>query len=164
MMSEEKSEKSYRIKYKKGDFEVEVEGDKTWVETKFDELTKPSVVKPSEAIQSSTLMMETSGLPQSLAEFLISKGSPKQHSVLVAIFGYWLYHKENQKSFNVKDIGKCYDDTRIAESTNTSQYMNEAQGKGLFKRVDEKKDNQTAWTITPTGDEFVKKEQWKGVD
>lgn len=156
------TEPTYRIKLKKGDFEVEIEGDKTWVETKFRELTTAEVVvKPSEATQPPTTKAKTFSLPQSLAEFLNSKGNPKQHSILVVVFGYWLFHKENQKSFNLKDITKCYDDARIPESTNTSQCMNDAQGKGLLKRVDEKKDNQTTWTITQSGDQFVEKEQWK---
>lgn len=154
------SEPTYRIKLKKGDYEVEVQGDKAWVETKFSELTTTEVVKQLGATQPLTSpKTESSDLPESLAQFLKLKGSPKQHSILVVIFGYWLFHKENQKFFNVKDIAKCYDDTRITES-NSSQYMNDAQGKGLFKRLDEKKDNQTAWNITQSGDEFVEKEQW----
>jgi hypothetical protein len=100
-------------------------------------------------------------LPESLAEFVKSKGSPTKHSVLVVLFGYWLFHKEKQKSFNVKDIEKCYDDARIPESSNTSQYLNEAQSEGYFKRLAEKKDNRTAWTITQTGEAFVDHDKWK---
>jgi len=152
------SETNYKIKYKKGDFELEVQGDKAWVEAKFKELTKSEAI-----LQPSVATPETKplGLPVSLAEFVKSKSSPDQHNVLVVIFGYWLIHKENLKSFNSKDIKKCYDDTRISESKNTSQYLNYAQGSGYFKRLDEEKDGLTAWTITPTGDEYVEKEQWK---
>lgn len=156
------SEPTYRIKLKRGDFEVEVQGDKAWVETKYRELTT-EVVKPSAVSQPLTSpTTEASDLPESLAEFLKSKGSPKQPGTIVVIFGYWLFHKENEKSFSVKDIAKCYDDTRIPESTNTSQYMNEAQGKGFFKRANQKKEKQVAWTITQSGDEFVEKAQWIG--
>lgn len=158
------SDITYRLKCKKGDYEVEVQGDKEWVEAKFKELTTTEIVSPPTATQASPATMKVSGLPESLAEFLKSKGSPKQHSVLVVIFGYWLFHKENQEFFNLKDIAKCYSDARIPESSNASQYMNDAQGKGLFKRLEEKKDNQTAWTITPSGDDFVEKEQWKAAE
>jgi len=153
------SEANYRIKYKKGDFEVELQGDKAWVETKFQELTKTEVIVEQPAVAKPT--EKPLCLPVSLAEFVNSKGSPDQHNVLMAIFGYWLIHKESLKSFNIKDIKKCYDDTRIQESTNTSKYLNDAQANGYFKRLDEKKDNLMAWTITPTGDEYVEKEQWK---
>lgn len=151
------SEANYRIKYKIGDFELEVQGDKAWVEAKFKELMETRVIQQPLVVSPK----EKFGLPLSLAEFIKSKGSPDQHNVLVVIFGYWLIHKENMKSFNSKDMKKCYDDTRIPESTNTSQYLNIAQGSGYFKRLDEEKDGLTAWTITPTGDEYVEKEQWK---
>ena len=152
------SETNYKIKCKKGDFELEVQGDKAWVEAKFKELSESEVIQEPTKISS---VAQPSGLPVSLAEFVKSKGSPRQHGALVVIFGYWLFHKENFKYFSSKDIKKCYDDTRIPESTNTSQYLNDAQGNGYFKRLDEEKDGLTAWTITPTGDEYVEKEQWK---
>ena len=100
-------------------------------------------------------------LPESLAEFVKLKGSPSKHGVLVVLFGYWLFHKEKQKSFNIRDIEGCYDDARISESSNTSQYLNEAQSEGYFKRLIEKKDNRTAWAITQTGEVFVDQEKWK---
>ncbi|MCJ7430089.1 hypothetical protein MUO83_02585 [Candidatus Bathyarchaeota archaeon] len=152
------SETNYRIKYKKGDFEVEVQGDKVWVEAKLKELAESEAIPKPIAISPET---KPSSLPVSLAEFVKSKGSPDQHVALVVIFGYWLIHKENLKSFNSKDIKKCYDDTRIPESTNTPQYLNKTQGSGYFKRLDEQKDGHPAWIITPSGDDYVEKEQWK---
>jgi hypothetical protein len=154
------SETNYRIKYKKGDFELELQGDKAWVEAKFKELTTTEIVSPPIATQPLT-STRVSGFPESLAEFLKSQGSPNKHLVLVVIFGYWLFHKEKQKLINVKDIEKCYDDVRITESSNTSKIMNDAQKEGYFKRLEEKKDELTAWTITQSGDDFVEKEQWK---
>jgi hypothetical protein len=156
------SEPTYRIKLKRGDYEIEVQGDKVWVETKYKELTTSEIISLPITSQPSSATVKVSRFPESLAEFVKSKGSPNKHSTLVVIFGYWLFHKGNEKSFGVKDIAKCYDDARIPESTNTSQYMNEAQGKGFFKRADEKKEKQVAWTITQSGDEFVEKAQWIG--
>jgi hypothetical protein len=155
------SETTYRIKYRNGDFEVEVQGDKTWVEAKFKELTTPETSPKVETIVKRTA--ETEELPESLAEFLNQLGNPSLHTTLVVVFGYWLIHKEKYQSFNVKDVEKCYSETRIATSANTSQYLNEAQGDGYFKRLDEKKDNLVAWTITPTGDKFVREQLWKTV-
>jgi|GEM_PF-2088799 len=157
------TEPNYGIKYKKGDFEVELRGDKAWVEAKFKELTTTEIVKPSPTIlpQISAPTTNLMSFPESLAEFVKSKGGPKKHNVLVVVFAYWLYHKQKQQSFNARDIGKCYDEVRIKESSNTSQYLNGAQGSGFFKRQEERKDNQVAWTITQSGDKFVDEEQWK---
>lgn len=150
----------YKIKVRKGDFEVEVEGDKQWVENKFEELTSKEVVSALEVQVEPMVKVEEKPkgkkeLPVSLAEFLKQKGSPRQHTVLVVLFGYWLFHKKNIRTFNVRDISSCYDNARIPESTNTSQYLNRAQAEGYFKRVEERKEGFVAWTITPTGEEYV---------
>lgn len=102
-------------------------------------------------------------LPESLAEFVKLKGNVSKHGVLVVIFGYWLVHKKKQNSFNSKDIMKCYYETLMHKSSNTSQYMNAAQSEGYFKRLDEKKDDHVAWTITRTGEMYVEAEGWKVV-
>ena len=156
----------YRIKYKKGDLEIELQGDRAWVEAKFKELAKTEQFKPTATDQPSSnpVTSEKTALPESLAEFIKFKGSPTNHSILVVIFGYWLFHKEKQKLFNISDIEKCYDDVRVTESSNTSQIVNNAQSEGYFKRADEKKDGRTAWTITQLGDKFVEDAKWKNPD
>lgn len=153
----------YKIRIKRGNLEVEVQGDKQWVENKFEELTSKEAftalkVQVEPMVKAEEKPKEKEELPVSLAEFLRQKGSPHQHKILVVLFSYWLFHKENLRTFNVRDISACYDDARIPESTNTSQYMNQAQAEGYFKRVEERKDGLVAWTITPTGEEYVEKE------
>lgn len=100
-------------------------------------------------------------LPESLTEFVKSKDIPTIHGVLVVVFGYWLFNKKNQKSFNVKDIKECYRDARITASQNTSQFLNLAESGGYFQRLEERKDNRISWTITQNGEKFVEEEQWK---
>lgn len=153
----------YKIRVRKGDFEVEVEGDKQWVENKFKDLTSEEVVTALKVQVEPMVKAEEKPkvkgeLPVSLAEFLKQKGSPQQHKTLVVLFGYWLFHKRNIRTFNLRDISVCYDDARIPESTNTSQIMNLAQADGYFKRVEERKEGLVAWTITPTGEKYVEKE------
>lgn len=145
------SENSYRIKYRKGDFEVDVQGDKEWVEQKFKELTESKLIHKKEIPPESKEMV----LPSSLAEFVRQKGNPSRHTDLITIFGYWLFHKLNTRAFNKRDIESCYADTRISESSNTSQQINNVQASGYFRRVAEEKDSLTAWTITPTGEDYV---------
>jgi len=154
------NDQRYIIRVRKGDFEIEVQGDKQWVENKFKELTSQVVtaLKVETMAKAEEKPKGKGKLPVSLAEFLRQKGSPQQHIILVVLFGYWLFYKKNIQTFNVRDVSICYDDARIPESTNTSQYMNQAQAKGYFKRVEERKDGLVAWTITPTGEEYVEKE------
>lgn len=144
------SETNYRIKYRKGDFEVDVQGDKAWVEAKFKELTSGKFVRETEVAEA-----EKVALPSSLAEFLREKGSPSRHTDLVTIFGYWLFHKRSIRVFNRIDIEACYSDARIPESTNTAQIINRVQAAGHFRREEERKDKKIAWTITPTGEKYV---------
>lgn len=115
-------------------------------------------VQPSQEVPSTAKSLS---LPDSLAEFIKSKGNPTKHSVLVVVFGYWLFNKKNQRSFNVKDIKGCYNDAGIPESWNTSQFLNLAQSKGYFKRLDERKDDRLSWTIAQSGEKFVEEERWK---
>lgn len=142
------SETNYRIKYKKGDFEVDVQGDKAWVETKFKELTAGKVINEGERPG-----MEV--LPGSLVEFLKAKGSPIEHNDIVLGFSYWLSKKKGFTSYNAKDIEDCYVEARISKPANINDAMNANQGKGYLMTT-EKKDRRKAWIITQSGEKLVK--------
>ena len=144
------NETNYRIKYRKGDFEVEVQGDKDWVEKKFEQLVTEKVVP-----KAVTVTEEAIGLPASLVEFLKQKGEPKKHIDRITVFGYWLFHKKNVRNFNVRDFEKCYSESRITEPSNISDQLNRAQAKGYFRVVDQLKDGLKTWTITLTGERYV---------
>jgi len=144
------TETSYKIRYRKGDFEIELQGDKDWVEEKFKEFIEGKIVELA------ALTTKAKTLPDSLVEFLKSKGDPKEHTDRITIFSYWLFHKENLKSYNVDDIERCYDETRIAKPTNINAFMNDLQAKGYLKLAGEK-DGKKAWVITRTGEEYVEK-------
>jgi hypothetical protein len=143
------SDVNYRIKIRKGDFEVEVQGDKIWVESKFKELTTQEV-----AISVSK-KVATEGIPETLGEFLDQKGNPSKHTDSMAIFAYWLFKVEKAESFNVKDMIDCYDKTRKAKPSNPNQIINQNVQRHIFAEASEKKDGLKAWVITRTGEEFV---------
>jgi len=147
------SERYYKIRFKKGDFEVEVQGDKEFVLTKFEELTKGKIV--SAEIGKETV--KAGEFPTSLAEFVRMKGDPKEHTDLAMIFAYWLFKRENMESFNIKDLDSCYSQTRIPKPANLSDVMNKNQGKGLVVRSEGRKDNLVAWAITRSGEDYVEK-------
>lgn len=142
------SETNYRIRYRKGDFEVELQGDKEWVEKKFKEFVK------SKTVVSEVTVTQAKVLPDSLVEFLRSKGNPRSHIDRAVIFSHWLFYKEKMKSYNIDDIAKCYDEARITKPKNLTDTMNKLQAKGYVKPEGEK-DNKKAWVITQSGEEYV---------
>lgn len=145
---------SYRIRLKNGDFEVEVQGDKDWVESKFTELTteKAAITGVGET--------KLEGLPETLGEFLDQKGNPQKHTDLVAVYAFWLFRKEEMNTFNVKDIVSCYGRTRRSKTSNPNMIINQNVGTHLFAEASEKKDTYKAWTITKKGEKYV--EQMRG--
>jgi hypothetical protein len=143
------SEVSYRIKLRKGDFELEVQGDKAWVEGKFKELTTQEVAIPG------AKEVGVGGMPATLGEFLDQKGNPSKHTDAMAVFAYWLFKVEKMESFNVKDIISCYDKTRKAKPSNPNQIINQDVARHVFAEAPSEKDSLKAWVITRTGEEYV---------
>jgi hypothetical protein len=154
------SEPSYRIRYKKGDFDIEVQGDKEWVEGKFEELKK-------DAQQTTAALPSPSGsqvpapstgnaiLSGSIVEFIKAKGDPRRHTDRMVLFAYWLFKKEKMSSYNIADIINCYDQARIPKPANPSDLMNQIQGQGFVTTAKEEKDGKKAWIITTTGEKYV---------
>lgn len=145
------SETNYRIKYKKDDFEIDVQGDKDWVEKKFKELTEGKVVTPK---ATPTTQVDLTSV--SLVELVRAKGNPSGHTDLAMIFSYWLHHKENMASYNITDIDGCYSAARVTPPSNLTDTMNKNQKKGYLMPASEKKEARKAWVITQSGEEYVK--------
>jgi hypothetical protein len=141
---------NYKIRLRKGEFEVEVQGDKQWVEQKFEELTG------EEKQHVFALPTSKEQIPKTLGEFLEMKNNPQKHTELVAVYAYWLLKAQKQQSFNVKDIISCYDMTRRAKPKNANQIINTDIKTNLFAVANETKDGYKAWFLTHKGEEFVK--------
>jgi hypothetical protein len=143
------SDTSYRIKVKQGDLEVEVQGDKDWVERKFKEVTTQEIPI---SISKEVVPKEMS---RTLGEFLDQKGNPSKHTDSVVVFAYWLFKVEKMATFNVQDILDCYNKTRKAKPSNVNQIINQNVASHIFAEAPEKKDSLKAWVITRTGEEYV---------
>ena len=140
----------YKIGLRKGDFEIVVQGDKEWVESKFKELTSENKI--------SVLQEQPSpNIDSTLGEFLDSKGNPQKHTDLVAVYAYWLFKKQGLPSFNVKDVISCYDSTRRPKPTNPNMIINANVSTHLFAEAPDKKEGLKAWVITRTGENYVDK-------
>jgi hypothetical protein len=143
------SETNYRIRIKRGDFEIDVQGDKGWVDSKFKELTT------QEISISAQKEVTIKSIPGTLGEFLDQKGNPSKHTDSVAVFAYWLFKVEKMTTFNVQDILDCYDKTRKTKPSNVNQIVNQNVASHIFAEASEKKDGLKAWVITRTGEEYV---------
>ncbi len=155
------TDQNYRIKIKQGEIEIEVEGDKEFVEKHIEEFKKelPRIAKelPSkEKIVSPEIPEKESELEKlSLAEFYKQK-DPKNHNETVVVFAYWLTKKEKKEEFKTKDIGACYDEARISKPKNITQHVQAvASGKKAYLT---KGSARTYYKLTLTGEEFVEKE------
>lgn len=149
-------ENTYSIKYKKGDLEIEVQGDKAFVEGKFKELIemKPASAPKEASVQPSIKPQDETGKKMSLAEFLKTK-SPKGHDDKILVFGYFVEKIEGASSFNVDDIKKCYRDAKIPPTKNIPTYTGLLTKDGYVMDAGEKKDNKKAWVLTKSGEEYV---------
>lgn len=142
------NETNYRIKYSEGNFEVEVQGDKEWVEKKFAELMdkKPSgVTKETKEEEEST----------TLVEFIEIKGNPKKNTDIATVFAYWLLKRENIRVFNVRDIENLYNRTRTSKPKNLSDTIYKTTKKHFFAEAKEEKDGIKAYSITRKGERYV---------
>ncbi len=128
---------------------MEVQGDRDWVETKYKELTTTTVGIPA------PMSVEAGTLPETIGEFLDTKGNPSKHTDSVTLFAYWLFEVEKMPSFNVQDILGCYDKTRKVKPSNVNQIINQNVSSHFFADVPEKKDGLKAWVITRKGEEYV---------
>lgn len=149
-------ETTYSIKYRKGDLEIEVQGDKTFVEGKFNELLalKPILPSKESAVSSPIQVTNESSKKTSLAEFLKTK-NPKSHGDKILAFGYFLEKFRDYSSFNLNDIDTCYKEARIPKTKNFPHYIAQLIRDGYLMDAEEKKDNKKAWILTDSGLKYV---------
>jgi len=155
-------EATYQMRYRKGDLEIEVQGDKEFVQEKFKELLELAIKKTSEIpiveTPSSVAIPEQTEVrkKQSLAELFKVK-NPKSHGDKMLLFGYYLEKFEGQSSFNLDDIEKCYFKIRTPKTKNFGPYLAQLIRESYLMDAEEKKDNKKAWKLTQTGLDYVEK-------
>lgn len=144
------------MRYKKGDFEVEVQGDKVFVEEKFKQLLALQTKMPERILRSGVDVNSVdTGEKPALNEFLISKGTKLSHGDKILVFGYYLDKFGNQNSFNIKEIDECYKKTRTPPPKNFPQYIAGLVRQGYLMDAPEKKDSKKAWQLTTNGMQYV---------
>ena len=150
------SEANYKIKIKKGNMEIEVQGDKDFVISKFDELKEEFFeTSKEEIVKHEVISVEKKGLPETLPTFLNQKGNPDSFLDKTMIFSYWLFHKEKVDPINAKDIEHCYDLTRLRKSKNIPQDLMRNQKKGYLIPLEEEKDGRSTYRLSQEGEKYV---------
>jgi hypothetical protein len=149
-------ESQYLMRFKKGDLEIEVQGDKAFVEEKFKEMLmlKPMETQKGPPASSSIQPLEEGGKKISLAEFLKTK-NPRSHGDKILVLGYYLEKAKGYPSFNLDEIEACYMEARLPKTKNFSAYITPLVRSGHLMDAAEKKDNKKAWRLTASGLKFV---------
>jgi hypothetical protein len=154
------TEQNYRIRIKRGEVEIEAEGDREFVEKQIGELKKDIVDSATDSPRD-----EESALPEarkeeselermSLGEFYNQK-KPESHNDKVMVFAYWLTKNEKKEAFTAADILKCYGQVRVSKPKNLSQHVGELCRNGF---LDVRPDKKRKWILTPSGENFVQKQ------
>ena len=151
---------TYRMRFKQGDTEFEIEGDRAYVTKTYHEIKdilglsqseKPVLageVKPSKTVSPKPM----GGKSSSPCEFIDRYGL-RRHVDIVLAFGYFLEKTRNLKVFTGADINTCYYEAKV-EPSNTSQMIINNIKKGLIMQSG-KSGSKKGFTLTRSGEEFV---------
>lgn len=152
---------TYRLKFRQGDSEFEIEGDRQYVRKAFEEMkellglqrqtARPVLAGDAKSSKNST-SKSLSGKSSSPREF-IDRYGVKRHVDIVLAFGYFLERDRGLKSFTGADINACYYEAKV-EPSNTSQMIINNIKKG-FVMQSNKSGSKKTYTLTRTGEEFA---------
>lgn len=123
----------YRIRVKKGNIELEVQGTQEFVESKYEELKVifdqpiPQEVEPAPPGGESP----PTDLPDNIVSFLQNKGNPKTNLKRNMIFAYWL-NEHGTEVFTSDHIGALYVEARLRVPSKMARDLGTLQGRGLL--------------------------------
>jgi len=153
---------NFRVRIKRGDNEIEVEGDKKYIaqilkKYGLEETLQPSKLpKPGKkSIPDSTPQKGFSG-KMSTAEFVL-KYQIKKHTDLVLGFGYYIEKMKGMDKFTPGDITSCYYEAKL-DPSNTSQMIIQNIKRGFLmeaKGSEKGSKGKKYYTLTQSGITFV---------
>ncbi len=91
----------------------------------------------------------------SIKEFIISK-NPKDDVQRTLAIGFYFENYKNFHSFNANELKKGYREAREKVPINVSDKIQLNIRKGHIMDVEDKKENAKAWTLTDSGEKYVK--------
>jgi predicted transcriptional regulator len=106
--------------------------------------------------ENSNMVISTTPIKlKSIKEFIIET-KPNNSTEIVVIFGYYIENILKETSFTTKEISKMFITAKIKKPKNISDTITNAMKNGLIMEVDNKKNKKKAYTLTQTGEKFVK--------
>lgn len=148
------TKQTYRLRIVKGDQQFEAEGDRAFVleMLKRFEGVGPSLETKAKKTTRATISM--TGKELSPGEFIRQLGL-KRHTDIVLGFGYYLEHHSGVKEFTPADINNLYYEAKM-ESSNTSQMFISNVRKGFLMEAKLEKGGKRRYTLTRSGEEYIK--------
>ena len=152
---------NYRVRIKRGDNEIEVEGDKKYItkmiqEFGFGEDTQ-TLLPPKAGKKGVPGAIPPKGFGKlSAAEFVL-KYQIKKHTDLVLGFGYYIEKVKGMDKFTPADITSCYYEAKL-EASNTSQMIIQNIKRGFLmgaKGSEKGAKGKKYYTLTQSGLKFV---------
>lgn len=148
----------YQVRFRQGDVEFEVRGDKTFVNRAYSEFKSGLLGTTRSESMVSSRPTASPAAPRSNAKNtspreLLDRFGVKRHVDVVLAFGYYLEKYRALKGFTSVDINTCYYEAKI-EPSNTSQMIINNIRKGYMMQAPRSGKKKT-FTITRTGEEFV---------
>lgn len=151
-----------RIRIKRGDYEVEVEGNAEFVEKhialykkEFDKMKTSSNSIVGQENKPNSLTGGSPSLPNTIVEFYREKNPESQRETVVLV-AYWLTKKEGKEEFKPKEISALYEKLNLKKIRNIHQAIRVvSSGNSAFLT-----DSTTAghYKITLTGMDFIEHE------
>ncbi len=92
----------------------------------------------------------------SVKEFILRK-NPNDDNQKILCIGYYLENYKGVSCFNAKDLKEGFTAAKETPPENINDRVNKNIAKGFMMKVEEKKDNHKAWTLTSSGERFVEK-------
>ena len=136
-------ERDCKIRFRQSDLEIEIEGDREFVEAYFNKLLQEFQFTPFKTAERGNKVLDQ----------LLAQKHPSSHSEKLLLFAYYLEKYSKLESFSADDISRCYQETRIPGPRNVNdlirklprEYVMEVGAKGKKK----------AWRLTRQGIEYV---------
>ena len=149
----------YKMKVKIGENEIELVGDKKWVEEKLSEFKELiisqqlSEVRQKPIPASPVQNVSSTKMPETISQFYREKGEPRNHVDKVMLWAFWLTKVEQMDTYNITDILRCYDDARVKQPRNINDIMNKVNSDFLHIAPD--KDSKKARRISSEGEGYI---------
>ncbi len=132
-----------RIRFRQSDLEIEIEGDREFVETHFNKFLQRFQLSPFEGVETKDKILNR----------LLEQKQPSSHSEKVLLFAYYLEKYKKLKAFTAEEIGRCYQETRIPQPRNINDLIRKLPGEYVMEVG--RKERKKAWRLTREGISYV---------